>query len=456
MKKTSILALVLAFTAILPACGNTSATEPGGTDTTVNLIDKYTEPPKVEDIELPEGFVIPEGYTYETSYSYFPNGDNSRGIYNVTAEGEMDIYGDKMFYTTGAVQCYIDAKTGQSFALCPDPLCDHSEESGCPYRGFAQLKHHPEKDNIMFAVQGYNVEKTVHYNICVIDETNGTITKVYGTDVKGSEVEDAIYFQFISGDKIYFTGRFFETETDKSGNVVSKIVDRVYTLDMNTYEVKKLDNEYSEGEFGLCLTASKNHILFCDFALGKIYVTDINFNNQQLIVEYDPETFFMGEYCYDSITDEIYFSVASNSLSGRSDEGVEEGYIYCLDSDLNCKRLDFCDTIVNFALTRNYIYFTKYDPIVLGKTINDRNCVVVNGGKFYRITRDGMGEEELVFDGGVGIYHFIHHPFAVMGDYIYYPYTYLHDLFGYPSFHFSGRTVRIGITDKTVKSLSFN
>ena len=41
MKKISILALILVSAIVLPACGNTSATETGVADTTVNLIDKY-------------------------------------------------------------------------------------------------------------------------------------------------------------------------------------------------------------------------------------------------------------------------------------------------------------------------------------------------------------------------------------------------------------------------------
>jgi len=446
MKKTAILALMLAFTAVLPAYGNAPAAENGGTDTTVNLIDKYTAPSD-DPPEIPENFVIPEGYTYEMEYRYFPDGDNNDGITYMAAT--MEIHGDRMYYSRKAGLSYLDLKTGESYTLCPDPLCDHTLEDGCQFLGLNVPMHHPKKDNIIFALQRFTSGMLQRENICVIDEKNATITKVYGSDVKGSELGGAIFFNLMAGDKLYFQSQTPKTTTDEAGNVDTKVVTKYYSLDINTYEVEEINKKISGAYI-----ASDKHILFIDNSIGRVMVTDLDFENEKVVMEYDPDGLAVWNYCYDSVTDEFYFNMVSAVLLGNEYEGRDDGYLYRIDKDLNCEKINISDKVINFSLTRDYIYFTKYEPIELGETVVGGRCAVVNGGNFYRMKRDDTGEVELVFDGGVELNHMIYDPFYVFGDYMYYLWAYIVEQEG-GAIHFkmAQDCLRVGFTDNTVKSL---
>jgi len=449
MKKTSILTLMLALTLIFAACSNTPAMGTGVADTTVNLIDKYTAPSE-DPPEIPENFVIPEGYTYEMEYRYFPDGDNSYGIRY--APSTMEILGERLYYRSELVLSYLDVKTGQTFAVCPDPICPHTSESGCQFIGLNIPIHHPENYDIVFTVQGYTVAMENHMNICVVDEKQGTVTKVYGTDVKGSEDGGSIFLRFLSGDKLYFSRHYEESTMDEHGKINTEIVSRLFAMDINTYEVKQVDNNSGDVEAKNVLISGDNHLLCV--SKGQVKVADINFENEKILLEFDTDTFFIKDYYYDSVTDEFYFSLLTEVLLGNTYDGPAEGYIYRVDSNMNCEKLDISDKIINFTLTRNFIYFTQYEPIELGETMYGDRCAVVNGGKFYRVKRDGIGEIELVFDGGVELNHFIHNPLVVFGDYLYYNWAYIvKQTDGSVNFKVAKDYVRIGITDKTVKSI---
>ena len=453
MKKTSSIALLLAIASMLTACGNTTVSETGGaSETTVNLIDKYTAPEE-EPPELPEHFVIPEGYTYEKEYRYFPDGDNSDGI-RYRASAGKEICGDRMYYHLPNGLGYIDIRDGKKYTLCPDPICAHTAESGCQFIGLIEPIHHPEKEDILFAVQSYNVEREVHNNICVINEKEGTVTKLYGTDVKGSELGGVISLRYMVGDKLYFTRRFEETPTNESGEAGPKVEIRVFTMDVNTYDVKQLEINNSSLVLSSSLIASNKHILFCDHAAGRVMAYDLNYENGKVLAEFDPSVAFAWDSCYDSVTDELYFNIISGVVLGTKYDGPEIGDLYRVDSDLNCEKLDIADKIINFAVTRNYIYFTRYEPVEYGETEIGTRCVDVNGGKFYRIRRDGTSEAELVFDGGLKLNFIPYFQFFVLGDYLYYNWAYP-GISGYavaliPAYD----DVRIGITDKTVRSMS--
>ena len=428
MKKTAILALMLAFTAALPACGNTPA---DGTDTTVNLIDKYTEPPKVEEVEIPEGFVIPTGYTYETEYKYSPDGDNLYGIYpgaSQTLGSAMAIGGDRLYYSKSGILSYISVKDGKCYTVCPDPLCGHTQAEGCQFLGLGDLLLHPEKDYLLFGIQTYYIEKQRYNNICAINEKDGSIKRVFGNDVEGSEQIGAIFLKFIVDDKLYFTVRHLETETNEEGKVVEKSVDSIFTMDVNTYEVNMLDNKFGTGHYGQCIISSDKYMLFVDYDMGTVTVTDLNQENEKLLLKFDPHYCFIDNCYFDAVTDEFYFLLVSRRASDGYSEGPEEGNIYRLDNKLNFEKLDMpTDKIPRFSLTRDYIYFAIYEPVELGMMTGNHMCIMEDGGKLYRIKRDGSSEYELVYDGGLELLSDPYFNTYILGDYIYFCYTTLHN-----------------------------
>ncbi len=449
MKKISSIALLLAVSLLLPACGDTAVPESGGTtETTVSLVDKYTAP--VENPpEIPENLVVPEGYTYEEEYRYFPDGDNSDGIYFAAAAGK-EICGDRMYYLVIGGLGYVDLKDGKQYTLCPDPLCQHTAESGCQFIGLIEPVHHPEKEDILFAVQGYHVKTKLHNNICVINEKEGTVTKVYGTDVKGSELGGSISLKFMVGDKLLFTRMFEEIHTDEDGKSAPQVVIKCFTMDVNTYEVELLEINV------VPFFVTEKYIFVVDHSTKQLIAYDHNFENEKIILEYDKSASGIWDCCYDSVTDELYFNVYSSTVLGNTYDGPEVGDLYCVDSNLNCEKLNKTDTILSFAVTRNYIYYTRYEPVEYGKTAIGTRCADVNGGKFYRIKRDGTGEPELVFDGGLELNYIPYFPFFVFGDYIYYNWAYPDERNGSVALIPAHDDIRIGITDKTVKSMSHN
>jgi len=227
------------------------------------------------------------------------------------------------------------------------------------------------------------------------------------------------------------------------------------TMDINTYEVKPLEISDRTLDLTGSMIASENYIFCVDHATGSVMAYDHNYENGKVLLEYDTSASFVWDYCYDSLTDEFYFNLLSNVCLGHKFEGAEIGDLYRVDSNLNCEKLDIADKVVNFAVTRNYIYFTQYDPIEYGETKFGLRIANVNGGNFYRVKRNGTGDVELVFDGGIDIYQIPYFPFFVFGDYMYYNWAYVGDWYGEQYGPIVARDdVRIGLTDKTVRSMS--
>ncbi len=465
MKKTSILSLMLALAATLPSCGSTPADGTGVADTTVNLIDKYTAPE--EEPQLPENFVIPKGYTYEKDYKYSSEDDNCDGIYIGTTGmvgAAMALSGDKIYYSTGEdMMGYIDIKNGETFAICPDPLCDHTFMGGCKYLGFSEPIVHTEKSHILFVTQGYALGNQIHRNICVVDQENGTVTRVYGSDVEGSEPLNGIFLQFITNNKLYFTGVVVSNETDSEGKVITKSTNRLFTMDIDTYEVEPLNYNYGTGTSATCVSSSDKYMILVDSFIGYVSIMDLNQENEKILVEFDNKNYMVSNCYYDSVTDEFYFSVVSNRVFHGYMDGPEEGHIYKVDSNLNCEIIDMpSDKIIRFTLTRNYIYFFMFDPVPLNIDPPAAEPIIMpDGGKMYRIRRDGSSEYELIFDGGLELIMCALYPTIVIGDHIYFVHEYIYQmLYGKLSgkifLYRSGYVARVGITDKTVKPILLN
>ncbi len=115
------------------------------------------------------------------------------------------------------------------------------------------------------------------------------------------------------------------------------------------------------------------------------------------------------------------------------------------------------DGIYDWFETKEYVYFTKYDPVKLGSMTREGGKVFhveyEHGGKIYRIPKDGM-EEELVFDGGMEL---MIADWLVLGNHLYLMLNQLVNEGG--EYHFLGMPgsmgiIRVNMTDHTMKYLT--
>lgn len=112
------------------------------------LIDKYSN----ETITSGQNYAdIADWLTPEEQYSYrsTDNSDNIADIYNPI----FFVKSDRIYYETQIDNLmsfsYIALKTGESFSLCPDPLCDHTPEGGCKYLSLHQMMFSKESDDVL-------------------------------------------------------------------------------------------------------------------------------------------------------------------------------------------------------------------------------------------------------------------------------------------------------------------
>ena len=140
-------------------------------------------------------------------------------------------------------------------------------------------------------------------------------------------------------------------------------------------------------------------------------------------------------------------------MTKLSDDGVTEGYILRVDGDLNVERLDMrSDLILDMQLTRDYIYYTSYDPIEYGISPRGGVCYDESGGKIWRVPRDDVSTEpELIFDGRG---EFAFRGYYAVGDCLYLDYSEIVQENGIGYFRWHGINARVNFVDGTIKWLT--
>ena len=106
------------------------------------------------------------------------------------------------------------------------------------------------------------------------------------------------------------------------------------------------------------------------------------------------------------------------------------------------------EMITSFQLTRDYIYYTVYDPIQLGSK-NGRPLLDTTGGKIYRVPRDNTTEGELFFDAkGELIFR---GAYCVVGDNLYLQYYKVRGSGDDMSTYYTGSIARVNVKENTLK-----
>ena len=429
--------VLLALSALLVSCSD---------NTTDDLISKY------EDVEIdsnPKYIADVDWLQPETEYSYNDVNENIVAVY----KGIYERKGDRIYLQTksdgASTYNYISLTTGDQFNFCPDPLCPHTRDGGCQYLDIVDMLLSKTDEDIVYIVKDYFDGETACNYICEIDLENNTIERIYGK--KNSELFDAYNMRFINDNKIYFEVNRKHTIKDESQSLPDEYF--YMELDLVTHEAREIKNEYTSGEYGSCIFASDDYFFFSDSDGTRLLATDKNFENSIIVYDFPGNYSLVSPY-YDYETDEFYCVIYSNFMTKLSDDGVTEGYILRVDGDLNVERLDMrSDLILDMQLTRDYIYYTSYDPIEYGISPRGGVCYDESGGKIWRVPRDDVSTEpELIFDGH-GEFAFRMGYYAV-GDCLYLDYSEIVQENGTGYFRWHGINARVNFVDGTIKWLT--
>ena len=192
--------------------------------------------------------------------------------------------------------------------------------------------------------------------------------------------------------------------------------------------------------------------MFADVDTRELYYTDYNFENPVTIMTYEDGYWFRNIY-YDQDTEEMYVLVSYTGLYYPKNPDMSGKDINCkvykVDKDFNLTEIPMpSEMVTSFQLTRDYIYYTVYDPIQLGSR-NGRPILDTTGGKIYRAPRDNTTEGELFFDGkGELIFR---GSYCVVGDNLYLRYYKYKGVADDASCYYTGSIARVNVAENTLK-----
>lgn len=436
-----------------------SCTDTKSEDDALQKIQKYDNTVSVDIYNYQND--LAEWLSPENEYVFNSDSDNSDSIIRIY-DSTYTIKEDRLYFTVrrdnNDVWAYVSLKTGEKFYLCPDPLCPHTEESGCKYLNLKELIFVPGSSNLIYTVKNIFSDNGISYDVvCLLDSDNDTLLELLGSDFLNPNVHNMFDLCFINSEYLYFTNIRITSEKAENGEVDQKTEENLMTLNFVTNEVNEINNKYSSQEYGRYFFADEQHIFFIDFNNKKFFATDLNFENEQTILEYGKE-FNIRNFFYDESTSEFYIGLYSDYMFGYSDNETEEGNIYCVNSNLECLKLDMSsEKIVDFQLTNGYIYYAVYAPVNYGMTPWGIQCIDETGNKIYRVNRNNTAESELVFDGHAQLfYNSVSSGYIVTGDYIYMNYLSLTEEEDKAWFRIMGSTARINFKNQTIKWLNLD
>ncbi len=449
MKKIVPALIILMLAANLFSCVNQNYNSSDDSD----LIEKYAS-----NTDKSAAFVInynencPEWLSLEENYVADEN-DTAYGIISVLG-GAYTETADRLYYPVKIYEsyskhessyAYISKITGESHLICPDPLCTHLEESDCRYKDIRSIMCDPENPDILYATKDYYVGYEDYISICRIDTKNDSINEIC------SETSTFLNLKFISDGKLYYTTITHERIENEDKSINTEVVEKLKVLDLESYDVSIADNKYAEHEYGEFYFSDGKYIYFLDTARRCVFVTDMRFNNERVIFRYG-EDYLISSMFYDTDTQELYFCVCSMYARGLTDEELIDGYICKVDSKLNCEKVPIPEEcIMGFSLTKNYIYYSIYDPKEYGDSPRGGKTVEEDGNIIYRVPRAELTKREIAFDGHGEIFYSSYLP---VGNHLYIDYLEMIDMGNHVWFRLVGVTARIDMERQTITWLT--
>ena len=431
---------------------------------------------KTEDL-LSDAPSAPEGYEYlegvgswlsaETEYKSSPY-DNIVSIkgnyFSITndniyfqlkkEESKRDETG--YYYTLGdPIYAYISGQTGEKHFICPDPLCTHGAYSGCQYLNLGNLTFSSSDTSLMYATRSAVEDGVFYPTVYEINNSAATITPIYKPDDK-SEGLDMVYLElmFEKDGKLYFIYNSQYEYVNENGETEHDEKAKLMSLDLKTKQTEVLNEDLST-RVGL-MGEVWDKLLFGDGDTLELYYTDYNFENPVTIMKFE-DGYGLKNLFYDGNTDELYMLSYYGELMYPRNPDMSGKDIHCkvykMDKDFNITEVPMpSEMITSIQLTKDYIYYTVYDPIQLGSR-NGYLLIDTTGGKIYRAPRDNTTEGELffdnhgeiIFDGSVGA------AYCVVGDNLYLQYYKLRGSGDDMSSYYTGSIARVNVAENTLK-----
>ena len=193
-------------------------------------------------------------------------------------------------------------------------------------------------------------------------------------------------------------------------------------------------------------------MLLFDQHTYELYYTDMNFKSHVSLLKYDDDYYLKNLY-YDKNTDELYAFIMYSELAYPEKMDMSDKDIHCkvykIDKNFNLTEIPMpSEMITSIQLTKDYIYYTVYDPIQYG-TRKGHPILDTTGGKIYRVPRDNTTEGELFFDAkGELIFK---GSYCVVGDNLYLQYYKLKGVADDTSFYYTGSIARVNVKENTLK-----
>ncbi|MHB1151829.1 MAG: hypothetical protein ACYCWE_05625 [Eubacteriales bacterium] len=453
MKKYVLILIILVCVAEICSCTNTISE-----DDVLRKMQKYDYTINAAIYDYQKD--LAEWLSPENEYVSISDSDSSNNIIRIF-DNDYIIKENRLYFRVkrdnNDMWAYVSLLTGEKFYLCPDPLCPHTEESGCKYLNLKELIFVPDSENLIYTVKTYLSDNGAYEIVCLLDTENDTFHELFKSDSVNVNVYNMYDLCFINDEYLYFTNTCITREKAENGEVEQKIEEKLMTLNRITNEVNEINNKYSSQEYGKYFFADDRHIFFINFNNKKFFATDLNFENEQTILDYGKE-FNIRNFFYDKGTSEFYVLINSDYMFGTSNNEITEGSIYCVNSNLEYRKLEMpSEKIADFKLTNGYIYYAVYDPVYYGITPWGIQSTDITGNKIFRVNRNNTAKSELVFDGhGQLFYNYISGGYIVTGDYIYMDYCALMKEENTTWFRRMGSTAKINFKDQTIKWLNFD
>lgn len=356
------------------------------------------------------------------------------------------------YYTLGdPIYAYISGQTGEKHFICPDPLCTHGAYSGCQYLNLGNLTFSSSDTSLMYATRSAVEDGVFYPTVYEINNSAATITPIYKPDDK-SEGLDMVYLElmFEKDGKLYFIYNSQYEYVNENGETEHDEKAKLMSLDLKTKQTEVLNEDLST-RVGL-MGEVWDKLLFGDGDTLELYYTDYNFENPVTVMKFE-DGYGLKNLFYDGNTDELYMLSYYGELMYPRNPDMSGKDIHCkvykIDKDFNITEIPMpSEMITSIQLTKDYIYYTVYDPIQYG-TRKGHPILDTTGGKLYRVARDNTTDGKLFFDAkGELIFK---GAYRVVGDNLYLQYYKLKGVADDTSFYYTGSIARVNVKENTLK-----
>ncbi len=339
---------------------------------------------------------------------------------------------------TATITQSMNLETGESFYLCPDPLCMHPYRV-CEYTNLNCVGYYNGELYYRRQVVDFNSRTTTH-TIERLDTTTGSFTVVFSQTEKSDDAKrEYLSYAKIVGDRLFYNITVSDMDPEAKTETQSTVR---YVLDLADGVTETLPDQDM-----LILYVSEDRVYGYSDEYGSIVRMDSEYLSPVTISS--PEGFpDFGDMQADENTGEIFV------LMMEPDR--KYGVLCKIVGDVMEIQSMPHDKITKFQLTRDEFYYSAYDPVEIGKGARSGETVTLDdGGKIYvtdRVTRENAA---LIFSDGVD---FNMRDWFVLGDNLYLDSVLRVNEGG--SVYFapsrSLKHVRINLANKTVRYFRFD